>query len=329
LVKALIEELEDPFDFRQKATLGIAVAAFILLTPFSINHIVQGHVYLGGGSLTVVLLLAGNAWSIWRGRYSPAVTLLGIVPTIIFYLVLTIVNQGIIGVLWCYPAVISFYFMLPERKAWIANGAMLALTLPQAWSVIEIPLAARVTATLLAVSVFAAVFVRVITEQQQKMRVQAVTDPLTGLFNRMLLAEMLEQAIGQSRRSKTPMTLLSLDIDHFKAINDSLGHDAGDAVLRGVGELLRKRARRVDKVFRLGGEEFLVLLYDADGPSAQRVAQELLGAIAAQPFLPGTPVTVSIGAATLEPDEDYRTWMKRVDANLYRAKSGGRNQVVV
>ena len=328
-MKALIEELEDPFDFRQKATLGIALAAFILLTPFSINHIVQGHVYLGGGSLAVVLLLAGNAWSIWRGRYSPALTFLGIVPTIIFYLVLTIVNQGIIGVLWCYPAVISFYFMLPERKAWIANGAMLALTLPQTWSVIEIPLAARVTATLLAVSVFAAVFVRVITEQQQKMRVQAVTDPLTGLFNRMLLAEMLEQAIGQSRRSKTPMTLLSLDIDHFKAINDSLGHDAGDAVLRGVGELLRKRARRVDKVFRLGGEEFLVLLYGADGHSAQRVAQELLGAIAAQPFLPETPVTVSIGAATLESDEDYQTWLKRVDANLYRAKSGGRNQVVV
>ncbi|MEX6501030.1 GGDEF domain-containing protein [Pseudomonas zhanjiangensis] len=327
-MKALIQQLEDPFDFRQKATLGVALAAFVLLTPFSINHIVQGHPYLGTGSLIVVLLLAGNAWGIWRGHYSPALTLLGIVPAVIFYLVLTINRQGIIGVLWCYPAVISFYFMLPERKAWIANGAMLALTLPQAWSVIDAPLAARVTATLLAVSAFAAVFIRVITAQQHKMRRQAVTDPLTGLFNRMLLADSLEQAIEQSRRTKTPMALLSLDIDHFKAINDRLGHDAGDAVLRGVGELLHQRARRADKLFRLGGEEFLVLLYDADGANARQVAEELLGAVAAQPFLPDQPVTVSIGAASLVGDEDYRAWMKRVDENLYRAKSAGRNRVV-
>lgn len=326
-MKTLTREREDPFDFRQRATLGVALAAFILLAPFSINHILLGHVYLGSGSLAVVLLLAGNAWSIWRGYYSPALTLIGIVPAIVFYLVLTIYKQGIIGVLWCYPAVISFYFMLPERKAWIANAAMLALTIPQVWSVIDYPLAARVTATLLAVSAFSAVFIRVITEQQQKLRVQAVTDPLTGLFNRMLLADSLEQAIEQSRRSQTPMTLLSLDIDHFKAINDSLGHDAGDAVLRGVGELLQQRARRADKLFRLGGEEFLVLLYGADGDSARRVADELLGAVSSQPFLPGQPVTVSIGAATLEPDEDYRAWMKRVDEQLYRAKSAGRNRV--
>ena len=327
-MKTLIQELEDPFDFRQKATLGVALAAFVLLTPFALNHIVQGHAYLGSGSLAVVTLLAGNAWRIWRGRYSPALTLFAIVPAIIFYLLLTIYKQGIIGVLWCYPAVISFYFMLPERKARIANGVMLALTLVPTWSVIDGPLAARVTATLLAVSVFAAVFVRVITEQQQKLRVQAVTDPLTGLFNRILLADSLAQAIEQSHRSELPMTLLSLDIDHFKAINDSLGHDVGDAVLRGVGELLRRRTRRADKAFRLGGEEFLVLLHGADDQSARRVAEELLAAVAAHPLLPERAVTVSIGAATLVAGEDARSWLKRVDEQLYRAKAAGRNRVV-
>ncbi len=88
-MKTRLQELEDPFDFRQKATLGVALAAFVLLTPFALNHVVQGHPYLGSGSLAIVMLLAGNAWRIWRGRYSPALTLLAIVPAVILYLMLT------------------------------------------------------------------------------------------------------------------------------------------------------------------------------------------------------------------------------------------------
>lgn len=305
----------------------MAVAALFLLTPFSINNFLQGRLFLGAGSLAIVGLLAFNAWSITRGRYYSSFTLIGLVPAVIFFLVFALHKQGIVGALWCYPAAISFYFMLPERKAWIANAALLFVTLPQAWIVLELPLATRVAATLVAVSAFSAIFVRVIAGQQRRLEAQALTDPLTGLANRTLLRASLEQAIQQNHRTGAPMTLVALDLDHFKSINDTLGHDAGDTVLRGVGELLHRRIRRADKVFRLGGEEFLALLYGTDAEKGRRVAEELRGAIGSLPLLPDRSVTVSIGVAALRPGEEWTEWMRRGDENLYRAKAAGRDRV--
>jgi len=316
-------------DFRGKTTLGVGVVGVILLTPFVINNFVQGRPLLGGGALAIVALLAFNAWSISRGRYYPSITLIGLVPVIVLFLVFALRKQGMVGALWCYPAVISFYFMLPERRAWLANAILLGVALPEVWSVIDHPLATRVAATLVAVSAFSAIFIRVITAQQRRLEAQAVTDPLTGLFNRMLLHDTLEQAIEQNKRTGAPMTLVTLDLDHFKEINDTLGHDAGDAVLQGVGQLLRRRLRRVDHLFRIGGEEFLALLYATDADNARNVAESLRGAIAAHPFLTGRSVTASLGVAALHPGDDWRAWMKRSDDKLYVAKSGGRDRVVV
>lgn len=316
-------------DFRGKTTLGVAVVGVVLLTPFAINNFLQNRLLLGVGALGIVALLAYNAWSISRGRYTPSLNLIALAPAIIFFLVFALRKQGMVGALWCYPAVISFYFILPERRAWLANGILLAIALPEIWSVIDHPLATRVAATLIAVSAFSAIFIRVISGQQRRLEAQVVTDPLTGLFNRMLLHDTLEQAIQQNARSGAPMTLVTLDLDHFKEINDSLGHDAGDAVLQGIGELLRRRLRRVDRLFRIGGEEFLALLYATDAVNARYVAESLRAAIAAHPFIEGRSVTASLGVAALEPGDDWRAWMKRSDDKLYVAKSGGRDRVVV
>jgi diguanylate cyclase (GGDEF)-like protein len=316
-------------DFRGKTTLGVAVIAVVLLTPFAMNNFVQGRTLLGVGSVGIIAILAANAWSISRGRYYPSLTLFGLVPAVIFFLVFALRKQGMVGALWCYPAVISFYFMLPERRAWLANGVLLGIALPEVWAVIDHPLATRVAATLLAVSAFSAIFIRVIDVQQRRLEAQAVTDPLTGLLNRMLLHDTLEQAIQQNARTGAAMTLVTLDLDHFKQVNDRFGHDAGDAVLQGVGGLLRKRLRRVDRLFRIGGEEFLVLLFATDADNARRVAESLRAAIAAHPFVPDHPVTASIGLAALRPGDDWKAWMKRSDDNLYAAKSAGRDRVVV
>jgi GGDEF domain-containing protein len=236
-VDSHIEKFRLLSDFRVATNLGVAVVALILLTPFAVNNFYQGRYLLGVGSLAIVALLAVNAWTTSRGRYHASLVLVGLLPAVIFFLMVAFRQQGMIGALWCYPAAISFYFMLPERSAWLANAALLGVAIPQAWSILEHPLALRVAVTLLAVSTFAAIFVRVITVQQRKLHDHAVTDPLTGLANRVLLNPTLERAVQQSRRSGTPMSLATLDLDHFKSINDTLGHDAGDTVRHAVESL--------------------------------------------------------------------------------------------
>ena len=315
-------------DFRVKSSYGVGLAGAGLLTPFTINHLAQGRVLLGVGTGLIVVVMAAMAWVGHRGRYLPAVVFFGFAPAVIVFLVLSLREQGVIGALWCFPAVLAFYFTLPERQAWIANAALYAVTVPWAWSLLELTVAARVAATLLGVSVFSAIFVRVISLQQTALEEQAVKDPLTGLHNRALLASTLDHAMEQSRRTGTQMTLLALDLDDFKAINDTQGHVAGDEVLRGVARVLRSRIRRTDVAFRLGGEEFLAFLYGTDSEQGLQVAEELRAAIAAKPLISGCPITVSVGVATFDGEADWEAWLRRCDEKLYSAKAGGRNRVV-
>jgi diguanylate cyclase (GGDEF)-like protein len=314
-------------NLRLKSTLGVAVIALFILAPFSINNFIQGRLLLGLGSLAVVILCAVNAWQSVLKRYQPSLILWGLVPTITLFLVLALRQQGMVVTYWAFPAILAFYFMLPKRQAWIANIIFLAFILPQAWMILDFPIMIRFSFTIIAASAFSAMFVQVITDQQNTLEQQVITDPLTGLHNRLLLNEVLEQTIHQNNRTSTPMTLIEFDIDHFKVINDTLGHAEGDKVLRGIGEFFKTRVRRADKAFRIGGEEFLVLLYDTDAEAGKRLATELCSAIASLKLLPYSTVTVSAGVATLEPGEHWEEWMRRCDENLYQAKKDGRNRV--
>ncbi|MCP3995279.1 MAG: GGDEF domain-containing protein [bacterium] len=315
-------------DFRERSTFYIALLGAVLTAPFAINHLVQARYHLGGVSLVVVFALAVNAWMIGRGRYSPTLSIFTLTPIIMVFLSAALHKQGIIGALWCYPAVITFYFVLPERVARMAVIILLILTVPQIWSVLDYPIATRVTITLLAVSIFSDISLRIIANQRTQLHVVAVTDHLTGVGNRVLLHEHIEQAIARSSRSSQPMALIAMDIDHFKRVNDTLGHDAGDAVLKGIGEYLRRSVRSADRVFRAGGEEFLILLHDTDSEGARNVSEKLRFDISNLDLLPDHPVTVSIGVSALQPEDDRNSWVKRCDEKLYLAKKDGRNMVV-
>jgi diguanylate cyclase (GGDEF)-like protein len=316
-------------DFRTKTTLGLALTSVFLLTPFSLYQLVAaGNVTIGAMAMSIVIIFAFNAWRCKRGQYSSMLTFLILVPVIIFYLAYAFQEVGTISLYWCYPAVLSFYFMLPERQAWIANMLFLIVVMPQAWNVMEFQHAIRLLVSLLMVIIFSGVFMRVITNQQQKLEGLALTDPLTGLLNRTSLQETLEHASVQSKRLGLPATMILLDLDHFKKINDTLGHDAGDAVLQHIGSYLKGRMRHSDKVFRLGGEEFLIILYDTDADNGHDIAEELRHGISSLTTLADHKLTASIGLATLTNTENSKQWMKRCDENLYCAKSSGRDTVV-
>lgn len=166
---------------------------------------------------------------------------------------------------------------------------------------------------------------------ERRLRHLAATDPLTGLPNRLAMEEALGRRFLQARRTDRAFAVLSIDLDDFKAVNDRLGHEAGDSVLTRFAQLLGARLRHEDLPSRWGGEEFLVLLPGTDRAGAGRVAEMLRQTVAAA-ALPGrdpdTPLTASIGVAVCPEDAcEPAALLVVADRRLYRAKALGRNRV--
>jgi diguanylate cyclase (GGDEF)-like protein len=161
-------------------------------------------------------------------------------------------------------------------------------------------------------------------------RNDAVVDQLTGLLNRKALSTRIPEIAQQSQLTGVPVGLVVGDLDHFKDINDTHGHALGDAVLKGVAYVLRKQLRAFDLAYRLGGEEFLILLPGSDSDNAAKLAERLRAAISAE-RLDGLEVTMSFGVAASARGEafDYEPLFAKADAALYQAKEGGRDQVSV
>jgi two-component system cell cycle response regulator len=161
----------------------------------------------------------------------------------------------------------------------------------------------------------------------------ATTDALTGLSNRRKLMERLEQELAKSRRYDEWVSLVLLDVDHFKRINDRFGHPVGDRVLAELAELIQERARETDVAARIGGEEFAVLLSSTGREGARELAEDLRERVEAHHFEGAGHVTVSLGVATAEPekkrtgDSPGSKLLAAADAALYRAKGEGRNRV--
>jgi diguanylate cyclase (GGDEF)-like protein len=176
-----------------------------------------------------------------------------------------------------------------------------------------------------------------ITERKRleaALQAMATTDDLTGLANRRhFLARLAEEHARLQRQDTQRAVVLMLDWDHFKAINDTFGHAAGDAVLRHGAALMRDSLRKIDQVGRIGGEEFAILLSGADRAAAQVFAERLRQKVANTPVLyenRSIPVTVSIGITALTAqDATVDAVLRRADAALYRAKTEGRNRVML
>jgi diguanylate cyclase (GGDEF)-like protein len=160
-------------------------------------------------------------------------------------------------------------------------------------------------------------------------RSEAILDPLTGLLNRHALVPRFIEIAQQAQLTGQPVCLVQCDLDEFKAINDEYGHDRGDAVLQDVAYELRKRLRSFELVYRLGGEEFLVVLPGIGPREGQEVAERLRAAVA-QERPTGIPVTISLGVSAARGTQvDYDRLFKAADEALYEAKRAGRNRVVL
>jgi len=170
---------------------------------------------------------------------------------------------------------------------------------------------------------------RRVRQQNRELAALSSTDGLTRLPNHTAWLEAVEREFDRARREGHPSAVLMLDLDHFKAINDTHGHPAGDEVLRGVAEVLREALRLHDMPGRYGGEEFGVLLPGSDAAAAEAIAERIRKKIEWASFAGAVRVTASIGCAALEPDDAHPgAWVARADRALYRAKAAGRNRAM-
>lgn len=175
-----------------------------------------------------------------------------------------------------------------------------------------------------------AAILRDMTEQERaraELLRLSTTDPLTGLANRRSLLERADQEVARAVRHGKALSMLVLDMDHFKAINDHHGHEAGDRILVCLADCLRDELRSTDIAGRLGGEEFALVLPETAAPGAVEVAERIRRAVAERCRIGAAGATVSIGVAGLAPGETVEALLRRADRALYAAKTGGRDRV--
>ncbi|WP_164880822.1 GGDEF domain-containing protein [Aestuariirhabdus litorea] len=159
----------------------------------------------------------------------------------------------------------------------------------------------------------------------------ALRDPLTGVGNRIAMDNALHHELQVTQRNEQPLSLLLLDLDHFKKINDTFGHSAGDQALKHAADSIRHAIRDIDQVFRFGGEEFVIVLRNSNQECSTMVAERIrarLESMQCQFQGQEIPVTASIGVATYNDKETIRDTLQRADQALYKAKDQGRNRVI-
>lgn len=160
----------------------------------------------------------------------------------------------------------------------------------------------------------------------------AMKDPLTGTLNRTAMDMMLSKEVELAHRHSTPMSLIVIDIDHFKGINDNYGHSTGDSALKALATRVRQCVRTTDSIFRYGGEEFVIMLSNTDHSGAQLLAERIRESVEEMVYVTDKAtlnMTISLGVATLEKDENAEGIFDRADHALYEAKTSGRNRAVL
>jgi len=313
--------------YRKRILYPVAAVASLIFLPLAVVDYLRGKVAISALLLCVVAMLVVDAAALYRKKPLPIPFACLLLPGCAA-VVLSLATQGIYGALWSFPVVFLSFFVLPRRLANAMSIALAATGAALTYLSQDVGTAMRYVLSLSLCLVVINIMLNVLDSLHARLLAQTITDPLTGAFNRRHMDANVGEAVERHRRAFAPATAMLVDIDLFKHVNDRFGHEAGDDVLKSIVALIQQRCRKLDLLFRQGGEEFLLLLPDTRAPEAMVVAETLRKAIARAPILGGEPVTVSIGVGELHPSDTAKDWLRRVDEALYRAKEGGRNRVV-
>lgn len=306
---------------------GLGLALVVIIALFSTYDLAKGATFTGALGIGAALILLADLRQLRRHRQpllnrALLFTFLAVIACIVIY------QEGIFGIYWAYSLLIAIPMLLGRRAAIGLSILLLAALAP----IIGIhaagtEAAVRTLSGLVLNSVFAFVLATLVHRHGNALEQQVITDPLTGAYNRRQFNMRLAQIIEKKSRHGHSCSLILFDIDHFKGINDSYGHAAGDQVLRLLTDTVKARVRVVDELFRYGGEEFAILLPDTTLDAAGTLAQEITDIVAKVQANSAGPVTISSGVGELLDDEEADGWLQRCDFALYEAKGHGRGRI--
>jgi len=304
--------------------LVLCVICMAGLLPFAIIRFERGDLLVAGVDFIGFLATALAFMYVYRTRQvADAGLFLAILA--LSGMVLNVYVMGPRDLNFLYPVVIATYFLTSPRLALSMTSIALLIVsfalLPD-MAMFEY---AKFALSLSASMLFAYVFATQRNRQRDLLLQQSSVDPLTGAGNRRALHERLEQIVASHKRTGVPMSVIILDLDDFKEINDKKGHLTGDEVLRLVAVTISARIRVTDSIYRYGGDEFIVLAANANADTATKLAEDIRQLI----MQPVNPVTVSLGVAEYRSGETLDEWLMRADRALYRAKQAGKNIVVI
>lgn len=296
----------------------------VAITPFTITAIIYEHYVLLS---SFVLFIGSASFYLYHliQRNTPPISIY--IPLFFMCLIqsLGVYYTGVQGVFWAYPIIIVCYFIVSINSAQffatlltIQSGVFLYLKT-------DLSMTLRFVFSIVIVCILVRIMIDFVLSLKDDLVNLSHTDHLTGAYNRRYMDEKLRNNIHE----RSVSTLLMIDIDHFKQVNDIYGHSAGDAVLKKLVTCLKENSRSDDFIFRIGGEEFVMLLSNTNKEQAVAYVAILLEKLS-KITIDGTDknITVSVGGSELTEELTIQDWLKEADTCLYKAKLQGRDQVV-
>lgn len=309
---------------RTTKLLGVGASPFLAIMAISAAH-EQAWLTCGFTSLLTLAFLANLLLADWGCAPVP--------PFVTGFLMLgtaagATAVWGLDGAVWLFPATLGLALTVPaaSRWIWLLSAILMTTIIVGMQSSL-----ANGSQLLLALVVFALILEVILRENaisRAKVLGLVVRDPLTGVFNKRQLDLDLELAIERVRRNRQPCTLIAIDLDHFKPINDRHGHAHGDQMLLDVATAIQRRLRRIDRTYRRGGDEFVVLLENTPLAGGSLVAESLRTIINQLEGSNGGRMSASLGVAEFREGQTATEWLHDADSRMYRAKGAGRNRVI-
>lgn len=305
--------------------IGCAVGMLLIL-PFTVFRFLSGDYFLSLLEVLLMICMLGIFSYVFKTRRVVGASIL--LSALCLGATVTIINlTGPSSVYWYYPAALACYCIVNLRIASIYNIIGAILLFPALYTNMPTSEMMTVYTTITMLCVFGYIFSLHTSNHQSKLTQLAARDALTGAWNRRTLDESLLQKISSKQRNNHQSSLIILDLDHFKKINDTYGHCVGDEVLKKMANLIRSSIRITDKFYRYGGEEFVVVADATDLEAASVLAESIRSRVEHSRIFSKEKITISLGIASIDQADSAENWLNLADEALYAAKNQGRNMV--